>query len=463
MGVSEHSTIVFTLPRRHFQSVGLENSDGILIMKKAILVLLASAFILPQTSAANAESDQLQQQLEDLQRNYDRRLQRIEKRLQQTQAATRTRKSNTFNPAISLILNGTYSAYSNDPEDYLIAGVPAGGEAGLVAEGFSLGESEVTLGANVDQNFYGQATFSLEDDAGETSISTEEAYFETIGLSQGLSLKAGRFFSAIGYLNDKHAHAWDFSDAPLVYRGVFADQLTQDGVQLSWLLPTDNYLMLGGELGNGVHFPAADNSGGIGDWLAFIKAGGDIGISHSWQLGISHWQADDVINRQHSNPSGSNSSYSGNSKIDAIDVVYKWAPKGNPIEQNLKVQWEYFDRREQGQVTLNNNLATGSYDGHLQGWYLQAVYQFVPNWKAGLRYDSLDSNNNGSNNSVLDQAGLLDNGHHPQRSSVILAWQASEFSRIRAQYNYDQSGVDADQQLLIQYTMVMGAHGAHSY
>ena len=422
--------------------------------------LLAQSESVTGSDQTDISSEQLQQQLDDLQHDYDRRLARIEKRLKQTQRATRTKKANAFNPAISLILNGGYASYSNNPDDYQLPGFALGGEAGLATEGFSLDESEVTMGANVDQAFYGQGTFSLSDNAGETSISTEEAFFETLALPYGLKLKAGRFFSAVGYINGKHTHAWEFGDAPLVYRGMFGDQLKQDGVQASWLLPTDTYILIGGEAGNGVHYPSAGGHGNVGDWSAYVKTGGDIGISSSWLLGLSHWQANDIQNRA---SQGLNSPmFDGNSKINGIDAVYKWAPDGNPQQRNLKLQAEYFQRDENGQLNLNT-AQSSSYNGDQQGWYAQAVYQFVQQWKVGLRYDRLSSNNTGSDNAVLDKAGLLENGHTPQRTSVMLAWRPSEFSRIRAQYNRDDSTANTDNQLFIQYTMVMGAHGAHSY
>jgi hypothetical protein len=434
-------------------------------MYKTISLLVAAAVLSPRISlaadAAEAGADQLQQRIDDMQVEYDQRLQRLESRLQQTQAATHTKKINAFNPAVSLILSGNFTSYSNAPAGYRLPGFALSNEAGLATEGFSLGESELTLGANVDQNFYAQATFSLADNNGETSIDTEEAYFETIGLSHGLTLKAGRFYSAMGYLNGTHTHAWDFNDAPLVYRGLFGNQLKQDGAQLSWLLPTDTYLLVGGEVGNGVHFPSAGSHSGVGDWLVYANTGGDIGLSHSWQLGVSHWQANDVQDRT---SQGLNSpAYSGDSRIDAIDAVYKWAPMGNPVEQNLKLQAEYFHRHEDGSLTLNDTAQTGTYIGSQNGWYAQAIYQFMPQWKTGLRYDRLTSQNTGSDNAVLDQAGLLENGHTPQRVSAMLAWQASEFSRIRVQFNRDESGIEPDNQFMVQYIMVTGAHGAHSY
>lgn len=437
-------------------------------MNKTIYFVAGSLLLLPHlvlSESNSLETDQselsLQQQLDDIQRDYDRRLSGIEKRLKATQKATRTKKANTFNPGISLILNGNFASYSNDPEDYQLPGFVLSDEAGLAPESFSLSESEITLGANIDQLFYSQATFSLADNAGETSIETEEAYFETLGLADGVSIKAGRFYSAIGYINEKHAHTWDFADAPLVYRGLFGDQLKQDGVRLSWILPTETYFLLGGEAGNGVHFPAAGNHSAIGDWLAYIETGGDIGLSHSWQLGISHWQANTVKDRT---SQGLNSPvYNGDSKIDAVDVVYKWAPQGNAQQQNLKLQAEFFSRNEQGEMTLNDTAQSSSYDGVQNGWYAQAVYQFKPRWQTGLRYDRLDSDNTGSNNTVLEKAGLLDNGTSPQRASVMLAWLPSKFSRLRLQYNRDESGPQSDNQFLFQYTMIMGAHGAHAY
>jgi hypothetical protein len=444
-------------------------------MNKAIFFVVSSVLLLPSISRAEtvdttlpvssqeqpSQEQPFQQQLDALQQDYDRRLAGIEERLRQTQKAGQAKKANTFNPSISMILNGTYAAYENNPDDYQLPGFALSEEAGLEPEGFSLGESEVTLGANVDQLFYGQATFSLADNAGETSIETEEAYFETLGLSDGVRVKAGRFYSAIGYINSKHRHAWDFNDAPLVYRGLFGDQLKQDGVQLSWILPTDFYFLVGGEAGNGVHYPSAGNHSGVGDWSVYTKVGGDIGLSHSWQLGLSHWQANDVKDRV---SQGLNDpSYSGDSSIDGIDVVYKWAPEGNAEQQNLKLQAEFFHRSEEGVVTLNDTAQDSSYDGSQDGWYAQAVYQFIPRWSTGVRYDRLGSDNTGSDNAVLDQAGLLDNGHRPERVSLMLSWEPSEFSRIRAQFNRDDSSAESDNQFFIQYTMAMGAHGAHAY
>ena len=47
------------------------------------------------------------------------------------------------------------------------------------------------------------------------------------------------FLSGIGYINERHAHDWSFSDAPLPYRAFLNSQYGDDGLQVRWLAPTE--------------------------------------------------------------------------------------------------------------------------------------------------------------------------------------------------------------------------------
>ena len=87
--------------------------------------------------------------------------------------------ANAFNPAISIILNGSYSHHSLDPTAYARAGFPIVGEGGPSANGFSLGESEMSLAANIDDKFYGQLTLSVENEDGQDHLGVEEAFVDT--------------------------------------------------------------------------------------------------------------------------------------------------------------------------------------------------------------------------------------------------------------------------------------------
>ena len=92
---------------------------------------------------------------------------------------------------------------------------------------------------------------------------------------------------------------------------------------------------------------------------------------------------------------------------------------------------------------------------------MQGVYQFTPNWRAGVRYDRLDS---GDRDFGINAANLVVDSYHPSRSSVMADYSWSEFSRLRLQFAHDKSmqGV-TDNQVTLQYIMSLGAHGAHKF
>jgi hypothetical protein len=362
-----------------------------------------------------------------------------------------------YNPQISLILDGRYSDYSQNTAAYALPGFQLGDEAGLNPAGFAIGESEITLSSNIDQDFSGQATIAFAD--GESSV--EEAYVQTLAIGNGITVKFGRFLSAFGYLNKHHAHAWDFADAPLMYRALFGATLKDDGVQLNYILPADLLMQVSAEVLSGNAFPAAGNiNGGIGASVLHFTLGDDIGVSQSWQLGLSHWQANNILERT----DASANTFSGRSRINALDAVYKWAPDGNRLERNFRMQMEVFQRSEDGTISDSVSSNTSSYTGDQSGWYAQAVYQFVRGWSAGVRRDRLSARNSGNDVAVLNDTGINSNGYDPKRSSVMLQWQSSEFSRIRLQFNNDKSVANvSDKQMFVQYTFSLGAHGAHSF
>ncbi|HEX6720748.1 MAG TPA: hypothetical protein VF107_04225, partial [Burkholderiaceae bacterium] len=148
---------------------------------------------------------------------------------------------NSFNPAISLILSGLYTHTSQDPADYTITGFarPEDAEIGPGTRGFSLSETELNFSASIDPWWRGAASIALTPD---NEVELEEAFVQTTALGHGLTLKAGRFLSNVGYLNPQHAHVWDFVDAPLAYQAMLGGQLGDDGIQLNWLAPLDTFV-----------------------------------------------------------------------------------------------------------------------------------------------------------------------------------------------------------------------------
>jgi hypothetical protein len=465
--------------------------------------LMALALSTGVRAAPEDELADIRRQMQTLQQQYETRLKELETRLEKAETQVRqTREeladskspppapeetaaaappatpgvSNAFNPALSVILQGSVNSYSQDPDNYALPGFQLGDEGGLATEGLTLDETEVTASASVDPWFSGQTTLSLADQSnGGTEISIEEAYVDPQQLPAGMDMRFGRFYSDIGYQNRQHSHAWDFHDAPLAYDAFLNKQYGDDGVRIAWVAPTDTYLMVGGETFAGNNFPAGSSNRMFGDVQSlFVNLGGDVGASNAWLAGLSGLRVN-AHDRQTDVPGGASDTFNGDSNLLIGDFVWKWAPNGNATQRNFKFQSEYFYRDESGDMAVDQNGNSGlmDYSGKQRGWYAQGVYQFMAHWRAGLRYDRLTADNNlhvtslggfADNRSLIDASGLDNNGHHPQRWTTMLDWSPSEFSRLRLQYDRDESLVNRiDNEWSLQYIMSLGAHGAHEF
>ena len=166
--------------------------------------------------------------------------------------------------------------------------------------------------------------------------------------------------------------------------------------------------------------------------------------------------------------------FTGDSDLLIADLVWKWAPDGDYRRRSFTLQGEYFYRDEQGAVAFaeGGESADLAYDGTQRGWYVEGVYGFNPRWRAGLRYERLSTANDLTvlgltagltPDEVLEESGLQD-GDDPQRWGAMVDYSPSEFSRIRLQYNRDETlGDGVNNVWVLQYVMSLGAHGAHAF
>jgi len=477
------------------------------MMLKLLGAAVAVALTLPVPALADSAEEiaAIRREMEAMRAAYEARLQALERRLQSAEAATagaaQTAASaaspspaaaaavpapvaapapaslappataagagaTAFNPSISLILSGLYTHTSRDPALYGIGGfpLPPGSEIGPGTRGFSLAESELGFAASIDPWLRGAANIAIGAD---NSVSVEEAYVQTTSLGGGLSLKAGRFFSGIGYLNPQHAHTWDFVDSPLAYQAMLGTQYGDDGVQVRWLPPIDQFVELGVEVGRGRSFPGSDTSrNGTGMFALTAHVGGDIGESHSWRAGVSMLDAkasDQAL--VGFDPAGVSvaQSFSGRTRVWVADAVWKWAPNGNATRTNFKLQGEYLQGTRSGDLVYDVGGAdlASTYRVRQSGWYVQGVYQFMPRWRLGARAEQLDS---GTPDYGINTGLIPVQSERPRKGSLMLDFSPSEFSRVRLQLARDRArGGFTDTQWFLQYQMSLGAHGAHTY
>jgi hypothetical protein len=441
--------------------------------------LTATAENVPDTDEIEAMANELKQHEQKL-IDWEQRLEQVEKRTVTSPIRT---GDNAYNPAISLVLQGGVMDYSQEPEHFHFEGMPLGGEAGLQEEGLAIWETELTASANVDNLFYGQTTIGMHTHDGSIEVDIEEAFADTLSLPGGLGLRFGRFYSAIGYLNDHHTHAWDFADAPLAYQAFLGKQYRDDGLRATWVAPIDTILVeLGGELLHGETYPGGEHDKSMGTARdLFVQLGGDLGQNHSWQFGLSYLSVNTVTRTTggHSHDHEEEEeeahdavpAFHGDTDLILIDGVWKIDLSG---ERALVFQGEYLIRDEDGEVSLSEHTGEAliDYQGDQVGWYLQGIYQFNRQWRTGLRYDRLSADNDlAMRNNTTDEedehlfeaSGYHSSSENPHRATLMLDWSPSEFSRLRLQYAQDDSREKTDHQLALQYILTLGAHGAHQF
>ena len=461
-------------------------------MHRICISAVVAALALPAAAAGDEDLKALREEVAQMKKTYEQRIEALEQRLAAAEApkdksqspqhgVAPARAAGGFNPEVSLILQGQYRRMKDVPERSITGYWPAGGHGhGNDERGLTLDNSELVLSANIDQNFRGLLIAALKN--GEAEV--EEAWFQTLGLGNGFTLKGGRFLSGIGYLNEQHPHAWDFADAPLMSKALFGEHYGQDGLQLKWVAPTDLFMEFGAELGRGAGFPGTDrNRNSAGASALFAHVGDDVGRSHAWRAGLS-WLSTRAKDREapfvDTDAAGPNEVaglLTGRSRTVVADFVWKWAPEGNPKQRNFKFQTEFFRRSESGDLACASGVATSPCLGGLAlgdlrsrqtGGYAQAVWQFVPQWRVGYRFDWLNAGSKRYDPATvfaaLDPANAYFARYRPQRHSIMADWSHSEFSRLRLQFARDRSmqGV-TDNQVTLQYIMSLGAHGAHKF
>ncbi len=449
----------------------------------ALVLGLAGAAI-PQAQADTASDiAQIRKEMKSLRGEYEQKIDELEKRLKDAEqraanaeakaasagtvastAVVPMSQSNTpavlpptaptpraatsqsaFNPAIAVALNGSFNHVEN--EGGAIPGFLIDEEAGLPDRGFTLDESEINISANVDTIF--SANLAIAFEAEEGGVAVEEAFIQTLSLPGGITARAGRFFSGIGYLNDRHAHDWQFMDASLPYRAFLGGQYGDDGIGVRWLAPTDFYLQFGAEWFRGEGFPGggADDNG-TGTIASYVRTGADLNEEWSFLAGASYLRA----KAQERDIDGD--IFTGESDLGIATLVVKWAQDGNPKQGNMTFSGEYFFGNEDGD--FNGTLI----DMDRTGWYAQAVYQINPQWTIGARYSALDSDSV----PVALLGSTIDNlGHSPSATSLLLEYDTSEFGRLRLQYTHDDSDIESNNILSAGYTVIIGPHAAHRY
>ncbi len=334
--------------------------------------------------------------------------------------------------------------------------------------GFTMPNSELSLDGAVDPYFKGVANIVYKlDEAAETSVELEEAYFLTTSLPANLQLKGGQFFAEFGRQNPQHPHSWSFVDQPLVLNRMFGpDGLRSQGLRLSWLVPTPFYTeaLLAVVNSTGattssfrspespeIHGGAVSTRevAGFGDMLIVPRITTSFDLSETQTLLVG---ASGAFGPNNSGPSA-------RTEVYGVDGYWKWKPAaaeaGFPFVtmQAEAMLRNYGAARRQTETAPALTLPRETLRD--RGSYAQLLWGIRPRIVAGLRGDWATG----------DEAAFESELRRDRvRVSPNFTWYPTEFSKFRVQYNYDdRKGLRTDHSLWFQFEFLLGAHASHKF
>lgn len=415
------------------------------VIRSAFAALMVAGLLLaPRPAAAQAQPDAkaLQEQIEQLKKEFGDRIAALEAKLAEAQAAPQSpappepqpvppidntgvqaqaiSNAKVFNPDMSVIGNFVGVAGKNPNND-----MPT----------FGLSEVEAAFQAVVDP--YARADFFLA--ATPEGLDVEEGFITLTSLPAGLLLKAGKMRAEFGKVNRLHTHALPWADRPLVTQNLVGGEegISMPGVSLSKLIQNSAlFLEATGEAYYGTSdvFQSDPERKSkltyVGRLRGYrdITEGTNIDVGGSYAFGPSAQPSLQSVD----NPS---------TELIGFDATFRYRPLRRAIYRRFQARTELVWSRPRG---------NGLYGDRSFGYYGSGEYQFARRWFAGLRYD---------HSAEALSPSLVDTG-----GSLFMTFWPSEFNQIRGQYRRTNYGDGATgNEFLFQMNFAIGAHGAHVF
>ncbi len=323
--------------------------------------------------------------------------------------------------------------------------------------GMQFQEAELSVISTVDP--YWTLTANLvfganPNDGIPDTVEAEEAFATTDAIPD-IQLKVGQMRAPFGKHGQLHTHAFPFIQSPIVMGNTIGMEGFKDtGLQASWLTPLSWF----SELTLGAYTPVADD--GVTALGAAVGQGNHPLDFNSNQRDnipyLLHWKnLFDVDDDTTMELGASDLTGYGDDDLHhavyGVDLTFRNVPLRESNQRGWILQGEYLKK-----VSYNDIV----YNYESNGWYGSFQYRLSQEWWSGIRAEECfnttpDLGVDPTENSL---AG------HVQRATLDLAWLASEFSEVRADYCIarNDSGT-VDNRVMVQFNYVIGFHPPHSY
>jgi hypothetical protein len=356
-------------------------------------------------------------------------------------AQTRSIISNLANPAIGMSALFLGQAAPNLDEPF----------------GMQFQEAELSVISTVDPYWTLAANLVFganPNDGIPDTVEAEEAYATTDSIPNIL-LKVGEMRAQFGKHGLLHTHAFPFIQAPIIMGNSIGMEGFKDaGIQAAWLSPlpwfceltagaytavaNDGVTGVGDAVGQGNH-PLDFNSTSHDNipYLVHLKNLVDVDEDTTMELGASDLtgMGDDGLHHA----------------VYGADLTFRNVPLRQSNQRGWILQGEYIKKVSYSDDTYNQET---------DGWYGSFQYRMDQEWWSGVRVEECY---NATPDLAVDPTENSLPGN-VQRVSADIAWLASEFSEVRAEYSYARNDAGTvDNRAMLQFNYVIGFHPPHSY
>lgn len=309
-------------------------------------------------------------------------------------------------------------------------------ELGARPKGSHLGHSDISVKGEIGEHLSLVGTVGAHSEGNDRSAiehHVEALYLQTRSLPGGIGLKFGRFPSELGSLNAQHPHSDDFSERPLLYRGLLDRQWFDDGLRLEWTAPTSILLSIGLEAFRGDQLiPESEKTPTVGSVVYTFKLGDDLDRTNPWKIGLSfldNRRQAEVEDHSAGHDHAHGARFSGQDNWFA-DLSWSWVGQGRQTGQRFDFGYE------QALVKRIYPEIAGSPTHRASS--ISAVWHFSKRWNVGARADLLKvSMPHNDGNAISPEAAEL------REKSISLSFRPTGSTLFRLSHTQQHaSGAD---------------------
>lgn len=329
----------------------------------------------------------------------------------------------TFNPAIGMALDSVLDQEGSNA-------------------GFQLRAAELGVEAPVDPYVTGAAIIT----GSNSGVDVEEAEAKTTSLPYNLSVRGGRMFASFGRLSHFHDHELPMIARPNSLDTYVGGESQADGVEVSYLLPTDLYVnaTFGAYNKIGADNNRVNNAGtrrmSEFTYLGRLDAYSDISENQSLELGLTSAFTPRRVVTGAGGVVTKNDTWRA---LNGVDLTYRYQPASGGMYHGLLWATEVLQNCERrlDPATLLPIGRKTSYAG-----YSYVQLKAGAHWEPGAMLDLTENQ---------DDPAIL------TRTATFFAdYSVTEFQHLRFAYSYAATNTSApdNHTLMLQWMVVLGHH-----